>query len=86
MTHTLALVGRLVIVGHFQTCPLEAALDVETLVGLGTVQDALVATGALSDEVQRLDHLQTELLSLLVLCNCNILNMARLAQVVDAMG
>lgn len=72
--------------GHLQARPLEAALDVEALVGLGAVEDGLVAAGTLGDEVQRLDHLEPELLPLLVLCDRNVFDMASLPQVVDAVA
>jgi hypothetical protein len=76
--------GHFVVVGHLQAGPLEAALDIEALIGLGAVQDGLVAAGVLGDEVQRLDHLQTELLPLLVLCDRDVFNMTCLSEVVNA--
>lgn len=69
---------------HLQTGPLEAALDVEALVGLAAVEDGLVAADLLGDEVQRLDEAEAELLALLVLCDGDVLDVAYQAQVVDA--
>lgn len=71
----------LVVVRHFQAGPPKAALDVESLVGLTAVENALVAAHLLSDEVQGLYDAQTELLALLVLSHGNILYMTDKAQV-----
>ena len=61
---------------HFQTRPLEAALDVEALVGFAAVENGLVAARLLGDEVQRLDHPETQLLALLILGDGDILDMS----------
>lgn len=66
----------LIVMCHFQTRPLEAALDVEALVGFATVENGLVATRPLGDKVQRLDHTETQLLALLVLGDCDILDVS----------
>lgn len=47
-----------VVVGHLQASPLEAALYVETLVGLAAVENGLVAADFLSNIVKRLDQSQ----------------------------
>lgn len=76
--------GPLVVVSHLQASPPEAALDVEALVGLAAVQDALVAADLLGDEVEGLDDAQAELLALLVLGDRDVLNVSDGAEVVDA--
>lgn len=48
----------LVVVGHLQPGPLEAALDVEALVGLTAVEDCLVGADLFGDEVEGLDQAQ----------------------------
>lgn len=69
---------------HLQPRPPEAALDVEALVRLAAVEDALVAADLLGDEVERLDDAEAELLALLVLCDGDVLDVADLSEVVDA--
>jgi hypothetical protein len=76
----------LVVVGHLQPGPLEAALDVEALVRLAAVEDRLVGADLLGDEVQGLDQAQAQLLALLVLCDRDVLDVANQAEVVDAGG
>jgi hypothetical protein len=71
-------------VGHLETSSSEAALDVETLVGLTAVQDALVAADLLGNVVECLDDSETKPLALLVLCDGDILDVADGAKVVDA--
>lgn len=72
-----------VVVGHLQPSPLKAALDVEALIGLTTVENSLVAADLFGNKVERLDQAQAQFFALLVLCNGDILNMADQAQVVD---
>lgn len=69
---------------HLQARPPEPALDVEALVRLAAVQDALVAPHLLGDVVERLDDAETQLLALLVLCDGDVLDVADLSEVVDA--
>ena len=76
--------GTLVVMRHLQPCPPEAALDVEALVGLAAVEDALVAADLGRDVVERLDDAQPQLLALLVLGDRNVLDVADLAEAVDA--
>jgi hypothetical protein len=71
---------------HLKTRPLVSALDVESLVCLATVENALVTSNLLRDEIQSLDQLEAELLSLLVFGDCNIFNMPYETQMVNAMG
>jgi hypothetical protein len=71
-------------VSHLEPCPPKAALDVETLVGLAAVEDALVAARLLGDEVERLDDAQPQLLALLVLRDGDVLDVPDRAQVVNA--
>lgn len=68
---------------HLQTGPPESALDVEALVRLAAVEDALVAADFLGDVVERLDDAQTELLALLVLGDGDVLDVADLSEVVN---
>lgn len=69
---------------HLQARPPEPALDVEALVRLAAVEDALVAADLLGDVVERLDDAEAELLALLVLCDGDVLDVADLSKVVDA--
>lgn len=75
--------GSLVVVGHLETSSSEATLDVEALVCLAAVENALVASNLLSNEVESLDEPKTQLLALLVLGDCDILNVADRAEAVD---
>lgn len=69
--------------GHLKPSPPEAALDVETLVRLGAVQNGLVAADLLSYEVERLDDAQAEFLALLVLGDGDVFDVADETEVVD---
>ena len=62
--------------GHLETSSSEAALDIEALVGLAAVEDALITADLLSDVVEGLDDSETQLLALLVLCDGDILDVA----------
>jgi hypothetical protein len=73
-------------VGHLETSSSEATLDVEALVGLAAVENALVAPDLLGNKVQGLDESKAQLLALLVLGDCDILDVTDGAEVVDAMG
>ena len=70
--------------GHLQTRPPEAALDVEALVGLAAVEDALVAADLLGDVVEGLDKAEAELLALLVPGDGDVLDVSDGAEAVDA--
>lgn len=74
----------IVVVRHLQASPLEAALDVESLVGVAAVKDCLVAANLVGDEVEGLDQPKTQLLALLVLCDGDIFDVANHTEVVDA--
>lgn len=74
----------LVIVGHLQTSPPEAALDIEPLVVLAAVEDRLVAARLLRNEVERLDDAQAQLLALLVFGDGDVLDVSDGPEVVDA--
>lgn len=65
--------------GHLQACSSESALDVEALVGVAAVEDALVAANLFGDEIEGLDESEAELLALLVLGDGNVLDVADLA-------
>lgn len=69
---------------HFQTGPLEAALDIEALVGFAAVQNGLVAARLLRNKVQRLDHPETQLLALLILGDGDVLDVSDRPEIVDA--
>ena len=69
---------------HLQAGASESALDVETLIGLAAVEDALVAAHLVGDVVEGLDQAETELLALLVLGNCNVFDVADVAKAVNA--
>lgn len=71
---------------HLQPCPLEPALDIESLIRLTAVQDRLVAANLLSDKVQRLNNSQTQLLALLVLGDSNVLDVADQTELVDELA
>lgn len=71
-----AALGPLVIVRHLQAYSPEAALDVEALVVLAAVENRLIATLLLGDEIKRLDDAQAQLLALLVLGDGNVLDVA----------
>lgn len=70
---------------HLQPSSLVSALDVESLVRLAAIQNALVTPNLLRDEIQSLDQLEAELLSLLVFGDCNIFNVTDETKVVYAM-
>lgn len=74
----------LVVMGHFETGTAEAALDVETFVGLAAIKDGLVAADVGGDVVEGLNEAEAELLALLVLGDSNVFNVADLAKGVDA--
>lgn len=72
------------VVRHLHAGPLESALDVETLVGIATVKNGLVAPDLVRNEVEGVDQSKTQLFALLVLCDGNIFDVANRAEVVDA--
>lgn len=72
-----------VVVSHLQSSSSEATLDVKSLVRFATVEDGLVATDLVGDEVERFDQSQSQLLALLVLGDCNIFDVANLAKSMD---
>lgn len=71
------------VVSHLQASPLEAALDVKAFVGLGTVENRLVAADLVRDEVESLDQAQTQLLALLVLCDGDIFDVTDHSETVN---
>lgn len=79
----LDVVFRSIVMCHFQSCPLESTLDVETFVGLTTVQDGLVTSDLVGDVVQGLNDAETELLPLLILGYCNVFNVPDETKCVD---
>lgn len=80
----LSTLGCLVVVSHFETSSLEATLDIKSLIRLAAVKNTLVAAHLLSHEIQSLNHLQPELLSLLVLGDSDIFDVAYNTEVMNA--
>lgn len=76
--------ATIVVMCHLQSCSLVSALNIESFVGLTTVENALVATNFLRDEIEGLDKFQSEFLPLLILCDGDIFNVANEAEVMDA--
>ena len=76
--------GALVIVGHLEAGPAEAALDVEAFVGLAAVEYCLITPCLLGDVVERLDDAQAQLFALLVFGHGDVLDVADKTEVVDA--
>lgn len=76
--------GALMIMGHFQAGPPEAALDVEPLVVFAAVENRLVAARLLRDVVERLDEAETQLLALLVFGDGDVLDVSDGPEIVDA--
>lgn len=69
--------------GHFQPRPLEPALHIEPLVCLGTIEDRLITAYFFSDEIQRLNHFQSEFLPLLVFGYGDVFDMSYETEIVD---
>jgi hypothetical protein len=67
-----------------QACTAEPALDVETLVGVAAVENALVAADLGGDVVEGLDEAQAKLLALLILCDGDVFDVADVAKAVNA--
>lgn len=74
----------LVVVRHLQSRPSEAALDVETFVGVAAVENALVAADLFGDVVESLDESEAKLLALLVFGNGDIFNVPDCTETVNA--
>ena len=71
---------------HLQTGSFETAFDVEPFVSFATVQNGLVAAHLLRDIVQSLDDAQSKLLSLLVLRNRDVFNVANHSHIVNELA
>ncbi len=71
---------------HLQTSPLKPTLDVEPLIRLTAIQNRLVAPDFLGHKVQCLDNPKTKFLTLLILCNSNVLDVPNKAQLVDELA
>jgi hypothetical protein len=67
---------------HFKARPLKPTLDIEPLIRLRAIQNRLVAPHLLRHKVQRLNNPQTQLLALLILGDCNVLDMSDKAELV----
>ncbi len=50
--------GAIIIMGHLQTSPPKATFHIEALIRLAAIQNALVTTHFLRDEIQGLDYLE----------------------------
>lgn len=74
----------LVVVCHLQAGPSEAALDVETLIGIAAVENALVAADLFGDVVEGLNESEAEFLALLVFGDGDVFNVADRTEAVDA--
>lgn len=61
---------------HLQPGPLKTTLKIEPLIGLRAIQDRLVATHLLGDEIEGLDELQAQFLALLVFRDGDVFDMA----------
>lgn len=64
------------IMSHLNTSPLEATLDIKALIHLTAIEDSLITANMLRNIIQSLNHLQSQLLPLLILRNGNIFNMS----------
>jgi hypothetical protein len=71
-------------VRHLEPGPLEAALDVEALVGLAAVEDGLVAANLFGNEVEGLDQPKSQFLPLLILRDRDVFDVGDRAETVDA--
>jgi hypothetical protein len=76
--------AAVIVMCHLQPSSLVSTLNIESLVRLAAVENALVTSNLLRDEIQSLDQLEAELLSLLVFGDCDIFNVTDETQVVDA--
>lgn len=74
----------LVVMCHLQTSPSEAALDVESLVGVAAVENALVTADLFGDIVERLDESEAELLALLVFSDSDVFDVSDGTEAMDA--
>lgn len=77
--------GHLIIVSHLKPGTAEAALDIEALIRLAAVENGLVAAHLGGDVVERLDDAQPQLLTLLIFCDGDVLDVADRRERVDAM-
>lgn len=71
---------------HLQACTLEATLDIKPFIRLAAVQDGLVASDILSNEIESLDDFEPKLLALLVFGHCDVLNVSNKAKVMDTVS
>lgn len=69
---------------HLHASSLKAALDIEAFVGITAVKNSLVAADLVRDKVEGIDQSKTQFLALLVLCDCNVFDVADRTEVVDA--
>lgn len=68
---------------HLQSSSLVPTLHIKAFIRFTTVQDTLVASHFLSNEIQCLDELQAEFLALLILCHGNVFDMADKSEVMN---
>jgi hypothetical protein len=71
---------------HLQAGPFEAALDVETFIGVAAVENALVAADLFGNVIESLDESEAELLALLVLGDGDVFDVTDGPEAVDAIG
>lgn len=76
--------GLFEILRHLDSRVVVAALDIELLGPLATVQDGLVASDGSSQYIQGAHHFESQALPLVLLGDGDLLNVAALAAIVDA--
>jgi hypothetical protein len=70
---------------HLQSCSFESTFYVEAFVRFTTIQNTLVTTYFLGDEIEGLDDFETEFLSLLVFRDGYIFDVTDKSEIVDTM-
>jgi len=71
---------------HLQSCFLEATFDVESLICLTAVKNALVAADLARNVIESLNKLFAELLPLLIFCNGDVLDVTDKTEMVDELS
>ena|SRR2546423_2990546 len=76
----------LIVVCHLEPCPSVPTLDIEPFIRLAAIQYALVAPHLPCQIVQSLYESQSQLLALLIFCNCDIFDVAHETEAVDKLA
>lgn len=76
----------IVIMCHLQTSSLVPALDVESFVGFTAVENALVTTNFLCNEIKSLNQFQAKFLALLIFRDGDIFDMSNESEMMDTAG